>query len=415
MRMAQISVSLLVGAVLVAGCGSADPARPAPEEPAPRGLVSQLAAGDAGEVGEAVNAFGFDLLGEVTDGGENAITSPVSVATLLAMVLAGAGGETATAMAEALHLPDARDVRVGALQETLAATDDVTLSTGNALWAAEDVPFETDYLDFVKETFDATVANADLAAPATADAIDAWVAEHTEGLIEEIAEDLGLPDPEIALVLLNAVYFLGEWTTQFDPDETVEAPFTLADGSQAEVPLMHLREQEWAYAQREGYQLLRLPYGEEGRYGMEVLLPDPEIGLSGLVGQLDAEEWRAAVDSLADRTVDELALPRFTLDWGGNLNEPLQRLGMGPAFDVLAADFTPMSPADLFLETVVHKTFLRVDEAGTEAAAVTGGAVGITSAQPPLVFRVDRPFAFTVSDTETGTILFLGAVADPRS
>lgn len=416
MSVSRIGVTLLVGAVLVAGCGRA--AEPAPPDDAPDdtrvAMVTELAAGDAAAVGESVNGFGFDLLGELTDGQENAISSPLSAAVLLAMVLAGAGDDTADAMAGALHLDDPRDARVGALLDTLTGTDDVTLSTANGLWADDQVPFEPDYLEFVQDTFGASVENADLADPATVDTIDGWVDERTEGLISKIAEDLGLPNPDAALILLNAVYFLGEWTTQFDPADTVDQPFTLADGSQAEVPLMHLREQQLGYGERDGYRMLRLPYGEDGRYGMEILLPDPETGLAGLLAELDEAEWRAAVDGLAEQTVDELALPRFTLEWAGNLNEPLAALGMEPAFDEAAADFAPMSAEELFLEVVVHKTFLRVDEAGTEAAAVTGGGMGVTSAQPSLTFLVDRPFAFTISDTETGTILFLGAVADPR-
>jgi serpin B len=375
-------------------------------------MVTQLTAGDAAAVGEAVNGFGFDLLGGLTDGQENAVSSPLSASVLLAMVLAGAGGDTAEAMAAALHLDDPRDGRVGTLLDTLTGTDDVTLSTANALWADDQVPFEPDYLEFVRDTFRASVENADLGEPATGDVIDAWVDERTEGLIPEIAADLGLPNPDAALILLNAVYFLGEWTTRFDPADTADQPFTLADGSRAQVPLMHLREQQLGYGERDGYRMLRLPYGEDGRYGMEILLPDDD--LPSLLAELDAAEWRAAVDGLTEQTVDELALPRFELEWAGTLNEPLAALGMAPAFDAAAADFAPMSPMKLVLTAVVHKTFLRVDEAGTEAAAVTGGGMEVTSAQPPLTFRVDRPFAFTISDTETGTILFLGAVADPR-
>jgi serine protease inhibitor len=265
-------------------------------------------------------------------------------------------------------------------------------------------------MDFVRETFGATLETADLAAPETAGAIDAWVNEHTEGLIQQIAKDLGLPNPAAALVLLNAVYFLGEWSTQFDPAETVERPFALAGGDQVQVPMMHLRDQQLAQVARDGYRMLRLPYGS-GRYGMEILLPDPETGLAELLDTIDASEWQAAVDALAEETVNELALPRFELEWNATLNEPLAALGMASAFDPAAADFTPMSPADLHLSTVVQKTYIRVDEAGTEAAAVTGGMM-VTSLQ---TFVVDRPFAFTVSDTETGTILFLGAVADPTS
>lgn len=417
--MSRIAATLLVGSLLVAGCAAPDDQAAGGPEPQPApalvGLQTELAGeADARAVGEAVNQFGFDLLGEVTAGDANAVTSPVSVATLLAMVLAGAGGDTAAAMAEVLHVADARDVRAGALLDALTDTDQVTLSVGNAVWADDEVPFEPDYVSFVRDTFGASQETADLALPATADAIDGWVREQTEDRIDGIAEELGLPDPDLAMVLLNAVYFLGQWTTEFDPADTVEQPFTLAGGEQVQVPLMQLREQELAYAERDGYRMLRLPYGEDGRYGMELLLPDPEADLAGLLEGLDAAEWRSAVDSLTEQTVDEVALPRFELAWGEPLNEPLDRLGLGPAMDPGTADFTPMSPAELFLEVVVHKTFISVDEAGTEAAAVTGGGMGITSAQPLTTFRVDRPFAFTVSDSQTGTVLFLGAVADPR-
>jgi serpin B len=413
---ARVRATLLVGGLLVAGCGTSAPA--GPTDPAPErrpvAAITELSPADAPAVAEAVNTFGFDLFGEAATGDGNAVASPLSAAVLLAMVLAGAGGDTAEAMARVLHLDDPRDVRVAALLAALTDTEDVTLSVDNAAWADDDVGFRPEYLEFARDTFGATVDTADLARPAIVDTVDGWVSEHTEGRIETIATDLGLPDPRAALVLLNAVYFLGTWTTRFDPADTVERPFTLADGQRVDVPLMHLRGQSLGYAERDGYRMLRLPYGETGRYGMEILLPEPDTGLAGLLDRLDAAEWRAAVDGLTERTVDELALPRFTLRWRAGLNDPLTRLGMGPAFDPATADFSPMSPEPLVLTTVVQKTFIQVDEAGTEAAAVTGGAVGITSARPPLTFRVDRPFAFTISDTETGAILFLGAVADPR-
>lgn len=413
-----VTAVLLAAGLLLAGCGSpggSDPAADGAPEPDPVALLTELEPGDVEAVGEAANAFGFDLFGAVATGDENAVTSPLSASVLLAMVLAGAESDTAAAMARVLHLDDTRDVRVGELLEAVADTDDVSLSTANALWADEEVPFEADYVEFVRESFGASVENVDLGEPATADRIDGWVAEQTEGRIDEMAADLGLPDPEAALVLMNTVYFLGEWTTQFDPVDTLDQPFTLADGDEAEVPVMHLWEQELEYAERDGYELLRLPYGEDGRYGMEVLLPAPETRLAGLLRTVDAAEWGEAVASLEQRTVDEVALPRFQLEWGSSLNDALTQLGMRPALDPALADFTPMSSADLFLDEVVQKTFIQVDEEGTEAAAATGGSMGITSAEPELRFLVDRPFAFTISDTETGTILFLGAVADPRN
>lgn len=429
MPLPRVIAALLASVMLAAACGSPadDDAAGEPSSPAAPSaggannggtdgealrarLVSDLAPGDAATVGQAVNAFGFELLGELADGDENVVTSPVSVATMLAMLLAGAEGDTAAAMADVLRLESPRDVRVGALLDQLAGGDDVTLSVANGLWPDDSAPLNDDYLTFVQDIFGATADEADLGSAETAEEIDAWVDEHTEGLIPTIAEDLGLPDPSAALALVNAVYFLGEWTTQFDPERTQNAPFRLADGSRVQAPLMQLNDQELGHVKRDGYEMLRLPYGEQGRFAMEVLLPDQGSSLPALLGALDAAEWRAAIDALAPQKLGVVALPTFELEWQAELSGPLQELGMGAAFDA-DADFGAMSPDAPGLDTVVHKTYIRVDEKGTEAAAVTGG-VTRTSAEP--AFVVDRPFAFTISDQQTGTVLFLGAVADPR-
>lgn len=433
MSLSRVVAALLAGALLLTGCGStqagddgdggssaagtgedagADESAASPSldpGPAPRvDVVADLDAADANTVGASVNQFGFDLLGQLTDGSQNTVTSPVSVASMLAMLLAGAGGTTADAMAGTLHLDDPRDVRVGALLRELSDTTDVTLSTANALWAQEGLPFEQGYLDFVRESFGATVDETDLGSQATADEIDAWVREHTEDRIKGIARDLGLPDPA-ALVLVNAVYFLGTWTTQFNPADTRPEAFTLADGGSADVPLMVLREQTLPVAVRDGYTMLRLPYGADGRYGMEILLPDAGSGLPQLLSSLDAAEWSAAVAALAPEELQTVAVPKFELEWSSDLGAALTALGMGPAFQ--GGDFRPMSPAPQSLGSVVHKTYIRVDEAGTEAAAVTGGMTRTSAGES---FRADRPFAFTISDSQTGTIVFLGAVTDPR-
>jgi serine protease inhibitor len=373
-------------------------------------LAGSLSPEEAAAAAEGVNAFGFDLHRAVAEPGENTVTSPLSASVLLAMVAAGAGGSTADEMVEVLGLEDARDTRYAALLADLTGQSDVILSVANSLWAAEGHPFEDDYVAFVKDTFGATLDEVDLGAQETADRIDEWVAERTEGLIDQIAADLGLPNPQAVLVLLNAVYFLGTWTTTFDENETRAAPFRLSDGSEVEVPTMHRSDPQLEIAAGDGFTVFRLPYGEDERFGMEVLLPDEDVALDDLLVRLDVDVWRSAVGQLAPSTPSLLALPKFELEWDAELTDALQELGIVSAFG--GGDFTPMSPANPWLDTVVQKTYLRVDEEGTEAAAVTGGAM-VTSAGQELL--VDRPFAFTVSDRETGTILFLGSVHDPRS
>jgi serine protease inhibitor len=403
----RVTAALVSGALLLAACGS----------PAPRGdaaridekLVADLKPGDAQTVGQAVDDFGFDLFGKVADGKSNTVVSPLSLTVLLAMLLAGADGDTATEIAKVLHLSDHRDVRVGALLRQLSDTDEATLSVADALWAAPTVPLEKDYSEFLKKTFGATLQNADLGSPAAAKDIDQWASKNTDGLIDSIAKDLGLPDPSMVLVLLNAVYFLGKWTTPFDPAMTRPEPFQQV----GDVPMMHLSDESFGYTQRDGYRMLRLPYGKHGRYAMEVMLPDAGHTLPAVLGKLDAAEWRAAVAALKPATIDELALPKFELRWKAELNDPLIQLGMPAAFGP-GADFRPMSPIAPVLSKVVQKTYVKVDEHGTEAAAVSGGAVAAMAKVSPLVFRADHPFAFSISDQQTGTILFLGAVTDPR-
>ncbi len=398
------TAALVSGLLVTAGCGGGAPPGDAARIDA--SLVADLTPADAVAVGRAVGDFAFDLFDEVSEADRNAVTSPLSVAVLLAMISAGADGDTGAEMAKVLGLREGPDPRVGALLRSLADTEDVTLSVANALHS--DGPLEQDYLSFVRRAFGATLEQSDLASPEAAEAIDDWVSKNTNGRIPEIAADLGLPDPQAVLVLLNTVYFLGEWTSSFDDDDTRPAPFA-APGGRADVPMMHLDAQSFPYTDRDGYRMVRLPYGEDGRFGMEIILPD-----DGRDPDLDAAEWRAAVGSLSPARIDELALPRFELRWSAELGTPLRRLGLAAAFDPGRADFRPMSPAAPALGRVVHKTYVKVDERGTEAAAVTGGVMTTSARTGTLTFRVDRPFLFTISDRETGTILFLGRVTDPR-
>ena len=382
------------------------------DQDAPGTLAGTLSAEEAAEVGAAVAEFGFALHRELAEAGENTVTSPLSASVLLAMVAAGAKGQTAEQFIEVLGIDDVRDVRYAALLADLQAAGEVTVSVANGLWVNDGMGLVDDYVGHVRRVFDAEIAEADLGSPATADAIDDWVSDGTEGLIEQIAEDLGLPDPAMALVLVNTVYFLGEWSEAFDPDATFDALFTLADGQIVEVPTMARFDGGVTTAQGDGFRLARLPYGESGRFVFEVLLPDRGLGLDALLDGLDAEAWATAADALQPGGAGGILLPSFELSWDSSLVEALQALGLQAAFGP-GADFRGLSPVNPPLGQVVQKTYVRVDEEGTEAAAATGGAMPTAEPlEPPVV--VDRPFAFTISDTQTGTVLFLGSVHDPR-
>lgn len=410
MRPPALLTTFLAAALTLSACGGSpgDPPN-AGDQPSVE-LAGSLSEEDAREAGAAVTAFGFDLHGAVAEPGANVVTSPLSASVLLSMVTAGADGQAAQQLVDLLRLDGPRDVRPAALLAQLTGDDlDVDLSIANALWAAQGVPFEDAYVDHVGDTFGATLDELDLGSADAVDHIDRWVVDRTEGRIDGIASDLGLPDPQAVLVLVNAVHFLGSWSDTFDADDTRDAPFTLADGQVVDVPTMHHAGVEAEAAAGDGFEVLRLPYGDDGRFGMEILLPDEGVALDDLLAQLDGPTWQAAVDELTPRPDVPVTLPRFELEWDAQLQGPLRELGVTAAFD--GGGFTPMSPVGPALSSVVQKTYIRVDEEGTEASAVTGGAMR-TSA--PVPFAVDRPFAFTVSDRDTGTVLFLGTVHDPR-
>lgn len=385
------------------------PATPSVEADASQ-PIAVLTDDEAAALARDVNAFGFDLHEGLVaaHGGGNVVTSPLSASVLLAMLAAGAQGETGQQFVDVLGLEDTHDTRYAALLRQVVDTDDVEVSLANALWAG--VPLRDDYRALARQTFDATIESAPLGDQSTADAIDDWVRDQTNDRIDGIAKELGLPNAAATVVLANAVYFLGEWTTAFDPEDTTDEPFTLPGGEAVDVPMMHASPETPLEASLEGdMAVVRLPYGDEGRFALEVFLPPPDQDLGAFLDGFDAQQWADATAALRPTTDLALSLPRFELTGTSPLDDVLQELGLADAFGS-GADFGAMGPVG-WLDTVVQKTFIRVDEAGTEAAAVTGGAME-TSIPPSVI--VDRPFAFTISDQQTGAILFLGTVTDPR-
>jgi serpin B len=398
--------------VIVVGIAACAPQQPPPVEPIkPISMVDELAPETAAWLATATNEFGFDVLAELPEGG-NVVVSPLSIAAVLTMMLNGAVGETAETMAATLHVKDRDEHDVNSAYASLLAllqrSDDVDLTVANSLWANVGTPIEAEYVTRVGEAFAAEIDEVDLGDSETAERIDAWVRGETRDLIDGIAAELDLPDPRAVLVLLNAVYFKGAWTEPFNPDDTYDGEFTRPDDSTVSVPMM-TRDDDILYARGDGFEIVRLPYGDHGRFAMEIFLPDGPLNEF----RLNADRWGEAVAALSEQRL-LLAVPRFELEYatdGGALDEALAALGMGLAYSP-DSDFRRMSAADPWLSTVMHKTYIRVDEEGTEAAAVTGGVVAVSA---PPEFRVDRPFLFTISDADTGAILFLGAVTDPTA
>jgi len=407
-------VALLALALVLPGCeslfGPGSPADPAPPEPIDR-LPRELT-GPELEAIRASNAFGLDLLREVRREapGENAFLSPFSASMALGMTMNGADGATFDAMRSTLRFEGLSEAEINAsyrgLLDLLVALDPaVEVAIGNAVWHRDHLVLRPEFRERVEASFDAMVRGLDFGDPASADTINRWVSESTSGRIDSMVDP---PIPgQVVAYLMNAVYFKAGWTTPFDPKLTYRGPFRRPDGSTAEVDFM-LRDDTLRFHSTEEWAAIDLPYGG-GAWSMTAVVPRGERTVEELVEALDAEAWDALVDGFQTSRV-LVSLPRFELEWEGVLNDPLTEMGMGPAF-MAGADFTRMFEGiGPWISEVRQKSFVRVDEEGTEAAAVTS-VVMVTSMPPE--FRADRPFLFGLRERLSGTILFIGVITDP--
>ena len=320
--------ALLVLLVTVAACGDlAGPGlMPITELPRTLSVTEQEVIGSA-------TAFGFDLIREVAarDQRPNVILSPFSASMALAMALNGADGETFDEMRTTLGFPELtlREINgaFSSLTALLTTLDpDVRFEVGNSLWANEDVPFHEAFTQAVAAAFDARSESRDFADPATLEAINAWAAENTAGLIDSILDEL---DPTLALLLLNAIYFDAPWTSRFDPDDTTVRDFRRADDSVAPVDMMSLRDVEVRLGQGPDYAAAELPYASTA-FTMVIILPHEDA--RSFLAELDQPAWDAVLAGLRPATVDVLSIPKFSLTYDGFLNDALSEMGMGRAF-----------------------------------------------------------------------------------
>jgi serpin B len=396
------------------------------------GGVGVLAQDDpAAALVEGNTTFALDLYGALSEEAEgNLFVSPYSISQALAMTYAGAGGETATQMADTLHftldqaaLPPAFQLLNGDLTTRGTAGADAergypprSLQIANGLWGEQTFPFSVPFSDQLAEYYGAGLQPADFLndPDGVRDEINRWVAEHTEDKIQNIVPE-GAITEESRLVLANAIYFYGGWLDTFDAENTADGDFTLLDGSTVSVPLMQQQE-FYAYAAGDGYQVIELPYAGS-QFAFTVLLPD-EGQFDAIEGMLDAAILDAVLAELGSRELI-LTLPKFEFEYSASLADTLKALGMTDAFDAEVADFSGMLEASasepLAIGDVLHKAFISVDEEGTEAAAATTVLMAGSAAptDPPLEVTIDRPFVFLIRDTQTGAILFIGRVMDP--
>ena len=374
---------------------------------------------------EGNSAFAFELYKALGEEEGNLFYSPYSISLALAMTYAGASGETAQQMADTLHFLLGQDKLHPAfnwLDAELAKRGEgaegkdgegFRLNIVNAIWGQKDYEFLTDFLDVLAENYGAGLRILDFITETEKSrlTINDWVSDQTEGRIEDLIPQ-GAIDALTRLVLTNAIYFNAAWENPFDKKMTADGPFYLLDGGQVIVPMMKQTE-SFSYTEGEGYQAVELLYdGDE--ISMVILLP--EAGqFEAFEEGLQAQQVDAIINDLQDTRVT-LTMPQFEFDSEFSLKDTLAGMGMPIAFSG-DADFSGMTGnQELSISDVVHKAFVAVDEAGTEAAAATSVIIKLTAVpEPPVEVTIDRPFIFLIRDIETGAILFIGRVMNPAA
>ena len=407
----------IAGGILVVQCHEASLTAPRSITALPR----TLSAAETGLI-SADNRFAFSLFGEIarqTSPDSNLFISPLSAAMALAMAYNGAAGATQAEMQQVLQLDgmtlDDVDQSYRSLIGLLRGLDpQVAFTIANSVWYDPNPVYAPtpDYLATTRTYFDARVESLDFKSPSAAPTINAWVSDQTHGKIPTIVPD-PIP-PDAVAYLINAIYFKGSWTARFDKGLTRPGTFRLANGAAATVPMMtHGHSVRVRYARAEGVTVLDLPYGGEA-FSMTIVLPQVAGGIDSLVQGLTEERWRGWVAALDSGSL-EVVMPKFTLTYGLTMNDVLRALGMPSAFcDAPHPDFTRLNPSGaLCISDVRHKTFVDVNEEGTEAAAATSVEISFTSLAAPL--QVDRPFVFAIRERLSGTILFLGRVMNPAA
>lgn len=372
------------------------------------------------------NGFAVALYNVFRRKSGNHFFSPFSIRSALTMVYAGATGETAAQMREALRVSMPDEALHAACAELIRSLIDgngaqSVLAVANTLWSQVGIPLAPFFVDLVAKHYEGAVKSVDFRreADAAEATINQWVEERTKGRISDLIAP-GSLGSDTRLVLANAVYFKALWSLPFDKQLTHDEPFYLDDGREVRTPLMHQIE-TIGYHQSPGYQAVRLPYRATD-LSMLVLLPDRKDGLQELESTLSAAMLRECLKGCGWQRV-KLFLPRFKFTWGTiKLEDSLAALGMRQAFTP-RADFSRINgraPPDeeaLFLTSVLHKAFVDVNEEGTEAAAATAAlhvCLGPPSPRPPVAeFRADHPFLFAICDRGSGAVVFLGRVVDP--
>jgi serpin B len=368
------------------------------------------------------NTFGLNLFRTIVktaDQPQNTFISPLSVSLALSMTYNGAANATRDSIQKTLGYAglSSQEVNQSCLDliNSLKGLDSkVIMEIANSIWYDQRLTVKQDFLDMNKTYFDAEVAKANFLDAGTLDLINGWVNDKTHGKIPTI---LDVIPPDAVMYLINAIYFKGTWKYEFDKTKTAKQDFTLRDGSKLSTDFM-VQKGSFSYLKNDLFSAIELPYGD-GNFSMMVMVPETGKTEKDILENLNDNNWKTWNDQLENATNVQVTLPKFKLTYKNQLNSILSSMGMSVAFDKDHADFSNIDGyKDLYISKVLHKTFVEVNEEGTEAAAVTSVEIGVTSVGPGnevIYFRADKPFVLAIKEKNTSAIMFMGMLENPLS
>lgn len=395
-RKVSLFIAIIFMTALVSGCSNAS-------EKADMGKISA-------EVVNASNGFAFDIFKEINneEGKKSIFISPISISTALSMVYEGSATTTRADMENTLRYKgiDAKTLNSSYRNLLLylnSVDNKVSLNIKNSIWVRSGETIKEEFLNTNKDVFKAYVSQLDFSKSDAADTINNWIKEATKGKIDKMVNS---PiDQYVVMYVINAIYFKGDWTTRFEEKNTFETDFSNEGGSKEKVMMMS-RKGEVEYGSGEGYKAVKLPYGNK-KIAMYCILPENGVKVDDMIKNMDVDKWKEIKDSIKLTEDVELQIPRFKLEYGKKeLKDSLAALGMGECFGE-NADFSGIREG-LFISSVLHKAVIEVNEKGTEAAAATVVEIKETMAGEQTTFIANRPFIFLISDSETGSVLFMG-------
>lgn len=359
--------------------------------------------------------FALKIFKKIADDepGKNVFISPLSISMALGMTLNGAEGNTYEAMRNTLSLSGLTQQEINesyqSLIQLLTKIDSkVIMQIANSIWYRNTIPVKPDFIETNKKYFNAVINPMNFNDPATVNTINNWVKESTNGKIAKIVDKI---DPQTIMYLINAIYFKGTWQYQFDKNKTMDDLFKKESDDQVKCRMMNL-ETDFYVSSNDTFTMLDLPYGK-GNFSMTILLPAKDKKVKDVVSSLTDVVWKNSINSLS-KTKKQLYMPKFKMEYKIKLNETLKALGMEIAFDPYNANFKKIyeGVGNAYISEVDHKTFVDVNEEGTEAAAVTSVTIGVTSILDNII-RLDRPFVFVIREKASNCILFIGKLEDP--